>query len=130
MYTNTAAMSTRCLLGAAAVACTLLAASAAAEDRSVIVAIPVHGQGLDLSQPAGARELYMRLEYAAYVACTRGDRVGLAPSSDARACSAKALANAIRSANVPLLTQTYLARHPLSEALAHGIDVPAQIAAK
>jgi UrcA family protein len=130
MYTKTAAMSARCVLGAAALACTLFAGTGVAEDRKVIVAIQVNSQGLDLNQPAGAQKLYMRLKEAAYVACTRANRVGLAPSPDPVGCSEKALGDAIRTVNAPLLTQAYLATHTLREASARGIEVPAQIAAK
>jgi UrcA family protein len=130
MYTKTAVMSARWVLGAAAVACTLFAGNVAADDRTVAVAIHVSTQGLDLKQPAGAHEFYTRLQRAARVVCTHGDRVGLEPSPDPEGCYEKALGDAIRSANVPLLTQVYLATHTLREAAARGIDVPAQIAAK
>jgi UrcA family protein len=130
MYNKTAVMSARWVLGAAAVACTLVAGNVAAEGRAVTVAIHVSTQGLDLRQPAGAREFYTRLQRAARVACTHGDRVGLEPSPNPEGCYEKALGDAIRSANVPLLTQVYLATHTLREAAARGIDVPAQIAAK
>jgi UrcA family protein len=130
MYTKTAVLRARFVLGAAAVACTLLAGNVAAEDNNVIVAIHVSTQGLDLRQPAGAQEFYMRLQRAARVACTHGNRVDLAPAPDPEGCYEKALGDAIRSANVPLLTQVYLATHTLREAAARGIDVPAQIAAK
>jgi UrcA family protein len=130
MYTKTAVMSARWVLGAAAVACTLFAGNVAAEDRTVTVAIHVSTQGLDLRQPAGAHEFYTRLQRAARVVCTHGDRVGLEPSPDPEGCYEKALGDAIRSANVARLTQVYLATHTLREAAARGIDVPAQIAAK
>jgi UrcA family protein len=130
MYTKTAAMTARCFLGAAVVACTLFAGSVVASDRVVTVAIHVSTRGLDLSQPAGAQRFYMRLRHAADEACTRGDRVGLAPASNLKACYEKALADAIRSANMPLVTQFYLATHTLREAAAHGIGIPAELAAK
>jgi UrcA family protein len=130
MYTKTAVTSARCVLGAAAVACTLFAGSVAAQDHEIIVAIHVSTQGLHLSQPAGAQEFYIRLQRAARVACTHGNRVDLVPAPDPEGCYEKALGDAIRSANVPLLTQVYLATHTLREAAARGIDVPAQIAAK
>jgi UrcA family protein len=120
----------RRVLGAAAIVYTLIAGSTEAADHSVVVAIPANGEGLDLRQPAAAQMLYERVEYAAYVACTRGNRVGLAPAADPKGCYEKALADAIRSANVPLLTQAYLATHSLREASARGIDVLSQIAAK
>jgi UrcA family protein len=125
MYTITAL---RCVLGAAAVACTLFTGTVAAKDATV--AIHVSTQGLDLNQPTGAHEFYTRLQHAARVVCTHGNRVDLAPAPDPEGCYEKALGDAIRSANVPLLTQVYLQTHTLREAAAHGIEVPAQMAAK
>ena len=129
MYTKTAVMSARSVLGAAAVACTLLAGNVAASDHRITVAIHVSTQGLDLSQPAGAQQFYTRLQHAARVVCTHGNRVDLAPAPDPVACYEKALGDAIRSANVPLLTRVFLETHTLREAAARGIDVPAQVAA-
>ena len=40
------------------------------------------------------------------------------------------LGDAIRSANLPLLTQVYLGTHTLRQAAAYGIEAPAQLAAK
>jgi UrcA family protein len=130
MYPKTVVMNTRSLVGAAAVACALFAGNVAAKDHQVTIAIHVSTQGLDLSQPADARTFYTRLEHAAWVACTRGNRVDLVPSDDPKGCYEKALGGAIRSASVPMLTQIYLANHTLQEAVARGIPVPAQIAAK
>jgi UrcA family protein len=128
MYTKAAVMSARSILGAAAVVCALFAGNVAAKDHGVTVAIHVSTQGLDLSQPAGAHEFYTRLQHAARVACTHGNRVDLTPAPEG--CYEKALGDAIRSANVPLLTQVYLETHTLREAAARGINVPAQMAAK
>ena len=128
MYTKRAFMSAWPVVGAAIVACSLFAGSVAAKD--VTVAIQVSTQGLDVSQPRGAQKLYWRLQYAARAACTHGNRVGLAPSANPQGCYEKALADAVRSANSPLLTQVYLQMHTLREATALGIDVPVQIAAK
>jgi UrcA family protein len=130
MYTKTTALRARCALGAAAVACALIAGNVAADSGTVTVAIPVSTDGLNASRAADAQKLYERIEYAAYVACTRGNRVGLAPSPDPKGCSEKALANAVRSANLPLLTQAYLAAHSVREAMAQGIKMPGEIAAK
>jgi UrcA family protein len=130
MYTKTDFFSVWPVLGAALVACTLFAGSVAAKDQEFTVAIHVSTQGLDLSQPAEAQKLYWRLLRAARVACTNGYRVGLAPSDDPQGCREKALGNAVRSANIPLVTQAYLATHTLREAAARGIDVPVQMAAK
>src|ERR1035438_8133007 len=108
MYSKTVAMSARRVLGAAAVACTLLAGNVAAKGHDVTIAIHVSTQGLDLRQPAGAQKFYARIEHAAEVACTHGNRADLEPLADPVGCYEKALADAIRSANLPLLTQVYL----------------------
>jgi UrcA family protein len=130
MYTKTASASSWSLLGAAAVVCTLFGGNVAAKDYNVTVAIHVSTAGLDLNRPADARKFYTRLEYAARVACTRGNRVDLVPVDNLQGCYEKALGGAIRSAKTPTLTQIYLATHTLQEAAKHGIEVPAQLAAK
>jgi UrcA family protein len=130
MYTKTAFMSARAVLGAVAVAGTLFAGNVGAKDQEFTVAYRVTTQGLDVHQPAGARALYFRLQHAAEVVCTHGMRVDLKPVADKGACYEKALANSIGSANLPLLTQVYLQTHTLLEAAARGIDVPVQMAAK
>jgi len=127
MYTQRAFMSAS-IFGAALVAGTFLAGTVAAKD--VKVAYQVSAQGLDLKQPAGARQFYDRIQHAAQIVCTHGNRVDLQPSPDTKGCYEKALGDAIRSANVSLLTQVYLETHSPREAAAHGIDVPVQVAAK
>ena len=87
-------------------------------------------QGLDPTQPADARTFYTRLENAAWVACTRENRADLLPVDDLKGCYEKALGDAVRPSNKPMVTQIYLATHTLQEAVALAIAVPAQIAAK
>lgn len=130
MYAKFAVTGARMLLGATAVACALFAANVSAKDKIVTDSMKVNPQGLDLSQPADARTFYMRLENAAWVVCTRGTRVGLLPADDQFKCYQHALGDAVHASNSPLVTQIYLATHTLQEAAAHGIDVPAQVAAK
>ena len=130
MYFRPAVMSVHSILGAVAVAGALFAGNVAAQGYDVTVAIHVSTQGLDLHHPAGAQKFYMRLQHAADVACTHGNRVDLKPPSDPVGCYEKALGEAIRSVNSPLVTQVYLATHTLRQAAAHGIEVPAQVAAK
>ena len=130
MYTKGVVVSAWPVLGAALVACTLFAGNVAAKDQEFTVAYRVSTQGLDLSQPVGAHELYSRLMHAAQVVCTHGMRVDLAPSPDPQGCYEKALGNAVRSAHLPLLTQAYLETHTLRDAAARGIDVPVMIATK
>ena len=130
MYSKTVVMSAWSVLGAAVVACTLFAGEVAAEGRPVKVALQVSARGLDLNKPAGARELYSRLKNAAWIVCTRANRAGLEPSPDPDACYELALGEAIRSANLPLLTQAYLETHLPRDAATYGIDVPVHVAAK
>jgi UrcA family protein len=130
MDTKRKAIHAWALLGATAAACALFAGNVAADNHDVTVAIHVNSHGLDLNQPADAQTLYTRLQQAAWVACTRGDRVDLVPPENPTACYQKALGSAVRSVNAPMLTQLYLETHTMREAAAHGIAVPAQIAAK
>jgi UrcA family protein len=130
MYIKTAFIGAGPVLGAAIVACALFAGSVAAKDQEFTVAYRVSTQGLDLNQPAGAREFYRRLKHAAEVVCTHGMRVDLAPTPDPQSCYETALADAVQSAHMPLVTQAYLATHTLQQAAARGIDVPVQVAAK
>jgi|HubBroStandDraft_1064217.scaffolds.fasta_scaffold1012711_1 hypothetical protein len=51
-------------------------------------------------------------------------------SSDPSGCSEKALGNAIRSVDQPLLTQMYLRQHTLREAATYGIESATKLAAK
>jgi UrcA family protein len=118
------------VLGAAVVACGLFANSVVALEREVTVAHPVSTRGLDVSQPAGARELYRRLQNAAWIVCTRANRADLRPQPDPNACAEKSLGQAVRSAHMPLLVQAYLETHTLGQAAANGINVPVQLAAR
>jgi UrcA family protein len=130
MYAKPIVTTARSLLGVAAVACTLSAGNVAAKDREVTVELHVRADGLDLSQTADVSTFYARIQHAAWVACTHGNRVDLVPVDDPKACYEKALGAAIGSIKVPLLSQIYLATHTLQQAVACGIDVPVQIAAK
>ncbi|MGO9804555.1 MAG: UrcA family protein [Steroidobacteraceae bacterium] len=118
------------LVGATALACTCFAGNASAAEHVVPVSVPVSSQGLDLSKSEDAKTFYVRLQNAAWVVCTRGTRVDLVPSDDLRGCYEKALGDAVRSVQTPMVTLVYLATHTLQEAAAHGIQLPAQYAAK
>ena len=130
MYAKAAITTARLLLGATTVACALFAASVSAKDKIVADSVKISPQGLDLSQPADAQAFYTRLENAAWIVCTRGTRVGLLPAENQFKCYQSALGDADHASNKPLVTQIYLATHTLQEAAAHGIDVPARVAAK
>jgi UrcA family protein len=130
MHRKTSFISALPALGAGIVACTIFAGSVSAKDQEFPVDYRVNARGLDLSQPAGAQELYSRLQHAAQVVCTHGMRVDLVPSADPKACYEQALGAAVKSANAKLVTQVYLASHTIQEASARGIDLPLRIAAK
>jgi UrcA family protein len=128
MYIKTPLSGASLVLGAAMVVCTFFAGDVSAKD--VTVAIQVTTQGLDSGQPAGARELYARIQHAARIVCTHGMRVDLKAVTNEDACFEKALGDAIRSVHLPLVTSVYLETHTLREAAARQIDVPVMTAAK
>ena len=130
MFSKAVVMNAWPALGTAILASTICGGDVAAEGRPVTVALQVSARGLDLNKSTGAHELYSRLKNAAWIACTRANRVGLEPSPDPEACSEKALGEAIRSVNSPLLTLAYLETHLRRDAATYGIEVPVQIAAK
>jgi UrcA family protein len=115
---------------AALAACALLSGPLQAEERIVTVKVSVNTAGLDAGQPAGARQLYGRLQHAAKFLCGRGMRVGLQPVDDFAGCVESAIGEAVRSAHLPQLTMVYLSTHTLKQATTHGIDVPVLAAAK
>jgi UrcA family protein len=130
MYTKTTIVNGWSVIAGAIVACTWFAGDVVAQGQEVTVAYHVSTHGLDLSSPAGVRELYRRLKNAAWIVCTRANRVGLEPYPSPDVCYENSLAAAIRSAHMPLLVQEYLETHSLGQAVAHRIDVPVQLAAK
>jgi UrcA family protein len=130
MQTATNTSRTLPLTCAAAVACALLAGAAVASAHNVDVSIRVSAKGLDLSRQADVQTFYMRIEHAAWVACTRGNRVDLVPVDDINGCYQQALGGAIRSVNLATLTQIYLTAHTLRQAAALGIEVPSQLTAR
>ncbi len=117
-------------VAALALGAALVVGNAEARVFDVKVAIHVSTQGIDVKQPAGAQELYRRIQHAAYAACTYGDRVDLKPADDVDKCHEEALGNAVRSVNAPLLTEVYLQTHTVQQAASYGIKVPRQLAAK
>jgi UrcA family protein len=130
MYVKVAGIRARALLGASVVVCALFAAHLSATEKSISDSVKVSPRGLDLSQPAGARAFYVRLENAAWEVCTRGTRVGLLPVENQFQCYQNALGEAVHASNERLVTQIYLASHTLEEAAAHRIAAPAQVVAK
>jgi UrcA family protein len=115
---------------AALAASALLSGPIRAGERIVTVKVSVTTAGLDVGQPAGARELYARLQHAANVVCGNGMRVGLQTIGDFAGCVETALGEAVRSANLPQLTMVYLTTHTRQQATTRGIEVPVLVAAK
>ena len=115
---------------AALAACAILSGPVKADSGEVTVKISVSTAGLDLRQPADAREVYRRLYFAARIACGNGNRVDLQPPASFVDCYEKALGEAVRSVNRPQLNIVYLATHTSRDAETYGIEIPARMAAK
>jgi UrcA family protein len=113
---------------AALAACGLLSGAVQAAGHEFTVKIAVNTAGLDPTQPAGAREVYRRLQRAARTACGDGDRVGLEPPTSFESCYEQALGDAVRSAHRPQLSIIYLTTHTVRDAATFGIEVPVRLA--
>jgi UrcA family protein len=127
MYTKRTVATAPVLMGV--VACLICAAATAAE-HAVDVSTKISSEGLDLTRPADARTFLTRLEGAAWMLCKRGTRVDLKPVDNFKECYEKSLGDAVRATNKTSVTQAYLVKHTLQDAASHGIQVPAQLAAK
>src|SRR5580692_2119872 len=128
MNTNSSLTTKPFIHFAAVVACGLLSGAVQAAGHEVTVKIAVSTAGLDRSQPAGAREVYRRLQRAARTACGDGDRVGLEPPTSFEGCYEQALGDAVRSAHRAQLSIIYLATHTARDAATYGIEVPVRLA--
>jgi UrcA family protein len=116
---------------AAVAGCALFLGSAESKAEDVTIAFSVGSAGLDLGQPTGARELYRRLQKAAWIVCTTHSiRVDLEPAISFSGCYEKALGGAVRSTHRPQLTAVYLSTHTRLDAAKYGIEVPVQLAAE
>jgi UrcA family protein len=87
---------------------THIACAATAADTPIQV--PVNYAGLDLSTPSGAKVMYARLHAAAEQVCEPLDGADLSLGVRRRACIQKAMSNAVREVDKPLLTQIYAER--------------------
>jgi UrcA family protein len=119
-----------CICLAALAACAVLASPVHAKDQQVLVNIPVDIRGLDLSQPAAAREVYRRIQRAAHTACTRGNRVDLAPPANYFVCYEKALGETVGSAHQVQLSTVYLESHTPRDAVTYSIEATVQMASQ
>jgi UrcA family protein len=131
MNANAPVLNTKSFICIAAVAaCAVLSGPVQGKDQVVTVKISVSTAGLNLGQPADAREAYRRLQKVALTLCGGANRVGLEPLPDFAGCYEKALGGAVGSVNRPQLTMAYLRTHSLLDAATHGIDVPPVVTAK
>jgi UrcA family protein len=122
-------IATRSLAIPAIAVCALLSTSVQANERYISVRETVTTAGLDVSQPAGAQQLYYRLFQSASLVCGRSLRVDLKAVDNLPNCIESSVAHAVRSANLPQLTMVYLKMHAM-QAANYGITVPTIIAAK
>jgi UrcA family protein len=127
MYTGKINRTAKQLRAVATVGCVIFAGHVLANDPNVTVTLRVSAAGLDLSRPADVRTFYSRLTTAAKVVCTHGNRVDLLPADDQKGCYEKALADAVRSVKVPMLTQIYLANHTVRSASTGWSYVPVPV---
>jgi UrcA family protein len=127
MYTKRTVATAPALIGI--VAC-LICAGATAAEHAVDVSKKISSEGLDLTRAADAQTFLTRLEGAAWMLCKRGTRVDLKPVDNFKECYEKALGDAVRATNKASVTQAYLIKHTLQDAASHGIELPAQLAAK
>jgi UrcA family protein len=100
----------RSLSTAFSLAFALTAASALAGEAATTKSVTVSTRGIDLSQPAGAQELYARIRAAAREACS-----GAAGRSAARqvawnACRREATERAVASLGDPSVARLHAAR--------------------
>jgi len=123
MYRQLAPRNVAPILASIAVLFATFAGVVAARDRVVTASVHVSTRGFDLNRPSDAHAFYRRLQQAAQIVCTSGDRLALEHLPDPQSCADQALGNAIRAANVPTLTEIYVATHTLQEAAARGIAV-------
>ncbi|HXO63671.1 MAG TPA: UrcA family protein [Steroidobacteraceae bacterium] len=90
-----------CLLGAAAG--TASAATSTADDSADVRTMRVSYGDLNLATEQGSRALHTRLESAARAVCAPEDGRNLAEVAAARACEARAIAQAVKDVHSPML---------------------------
>lgn len=98
-----------CLLGAATGAAAAATAAAAGDSAQVRTTRVAYGD-LNLATAEGSRALYARIESAARQVCGPYDARNLAEVAAARACQARAVAQAVSDVHSPMLAATYAAR--------------------
>ena len=76
---------------------------------------PVSYQDLDLSRPAGAETLYLRIKSAAENVCAPLNGKQMIEKVSRNACVAGAVARAVKHVNEPILTRYYLTLNPQAD---------------
>jgi UrcA family protein len=95
-----------CLLGAVA---GTAGAAGVASDADVRTMRVTYGD-LNLATEQGSRALYARIESAARQVCAPDDERNLEAVAAARACKARAIAQAVNAVHSPMLAATFAAR--------------------
>jgi UrcA family protein len=93
----------RCAIGGAAL-CTLLGTAAADEP---LLSRTVGYADLNISQMAGAKVLYRRIEAAARQVCPIGDARNLSAQQTRGACVKQAVDDAVKGVNSPMLSSLH-----------------------
>ena len=113
---------TRFLVAAAASLSLLAPLAGRTAEATTTVSRQVSAAGIDLNTPEGAHVMYFRLKKAARALCSTSDPVEKAPSWVYRACMQEALAQVVRDAHRPFLTQAFVSDYGGEIAAHFGID--------
>jgi UrcA family protein len=91
----------------ASTACLLAVGAASAANAMVTQQSQVSYRDLNLSTPAGAKALYIRIQRAAHEVCGFPDQADLHLARVSRQCYRDAIAHAVSDVDSPLLTALY-----------------------
>lgn len=103
---STGLRSSRWTAALASAAC-LLTVGAASAAEAVVTHITVNCRDLDLSTPAGAQTLYIRIQRAAGEVCAHPEQPYDYLARAVRQCQQHAIADAVTNVHSPLLTALY-----------------------
>ena len=95
----------------ASAACLLAVGAASAAAAMVTQQVRVSYQDLNLSTPAGAQALYVRIERAAHQVCAYSDLADLNQAKAVLQCEHHALEHAVSDVHSPRLTALYNSRN-------------------
>ena len=91
----------------ASATCLLAVGAASAAEATVRQHCTVNYRDLDLSTPAGAKTLYIRIQRAAHDVCGYTDLADIHQAEANRQCRGHAIADAVYDVHSPLLTALY-----------------------